>query len=497
VRASYEGKKSRIESASFWENFGKKRALGLFKMAAARIPAYRYFLKQNRINPQKIKSWNDFQQVPPVSKKNYLRQHPLRDLCWDGTLARPLTFTATSGSTGLPFYFPRQLQLDEQYSTIIETYLASNQAKNKNTLVIVCFGMGVWIGGLITYKAFEIAANRLNAHVSIITPGINKAEIFNALKILAPQYDEVIIIGYPPFIKDIIDESPAQGIDLRQMRIRFLFAAEGFTETFRDYLAKCAGVKNLYRDMLNIYGSADIGAMAYETGISILIKRLAIAHQSLFSKLFNNTFKNPTLAQFNPAHIYFEAVNGEILLTGDNAVPLIRYAIGDNGGVWEFDKLQGEMANDYQIDILNEAKKRGILSVQKFPFVYIYERKDFSTKLYGAIIYPEHIREVLQYKRYERKLTGKFVMSTLFDKSHDSYLEINIELKNGVSTTPVFQDALSKDIVNNLIEKNAEFHNNYKVIPKKVTPKLVFNTYNDQEFFKPGIKQRWVKTAVK
>jgi phenylacetate-CoA ligase len=59
--------------------------------------------------------------------------------------------------------------------------------------VIVGFGMGVWIGGLITYKAFEIAAKRLGHPVSIITPGINKQEIFHALRELAPQFKETII----------------------------------------------------------------------------------------------------------------------------------------------------------------------------------------------------------------------------------------------------------------------------------------------------------------
>src|SRR6185437_8865633 len=166
--------------SEFWEKQRGRSALNLFHRAAAHVPAYKDFLQKNHINPQKIRTFKDFQLVPPINKKNYLRQYPLHKLAWDGTLATPLVWTATSGSTGEPFYFPRNHALDEQYSLIIESFLKNgSRGKEHSTLVIVGFGMGVWIGGLITYSAYEMAARKLNYPLSIITPGINKKEIFN------------------------------------------------------------------------------------------------------------------------------------------------------------------------------------------------------------------------------------------------------------------------------------------------------------------------------
>jgi len=87
------------KDGKWWEKEGQKRALALFHDAAVRVPAYKDFLKKNKIDHTKIQTWVDFQKVPLTSKKDYLRKYPLEQLCWDGKLNKPLVFTATSGST--------------------------------------------------------------------------------------------------------------------------------------------------------------------------------------------------------------------------------------------------------------------------------------------------------------------------------------------------------------------------------------------------------------
>src|SRR3989344_108115 len=179
----------REKKSDFWVKKGREKSLILFKDAAKRVPAYKDFLKKHKINSDKINTWQDFQLVPPIDKKNYLKQYPLEKLCWDGSLKKPLVFTSTSGSTGEPFFFPRGERLDWEYSVLAELFLQNSSYKTGGpVLVIIGFGMGVWIGGLITYKAFEIASRRADLPVSIITPGINKQEIFKTLKNITPHY---------------------------------------------------------------------------------------------------------------------------------------------------------------------------------------------------------------------------------------------------------------------------------------------------------------------
>ena len=377
VKKSLEGNKS-----GDWTEEGKKRSLGLFKLAAEKVPAYKDFLKNNRINHKNINSWDDFQEVPTVSKSNYLKKYPMEDLCWGGTLdKKAVVFTSTSGSTGEPIYFPRDKELDWQYSIMLESFLRNNPA-NEPTLVIIGFGLGVWIGGVITYEAFDILNQRGNYPVSIITPGINKGEIFKALKNLSPRFKTTVLVGYPPFIKDIIDESSEQGINLEKINLRLIFAAESFNEDFRQYLASKSGIKNQFLDTMNIYGSADIGAMASETPISILIRKLALNNVMLFKNIFGDIKKTPTLTQYNPLFINFESVNGELVLTGNNTMPLIRYAIGDNGGVDTYSGVIDKIKTA-GFDIEAETKKLGINldTLPQMPFVFVYERNDFSVTL--------------------------------------------------------------------------------------------------------------------
>ncbi len=484
----------RQKKSAFWSLEQRKRSLELFHNAANRVPAYKKFLKKHNM-AERVKNWQEFQLLPLTNKKNYLNRYPLGDLCWNAELKQPLIFTATSGSTGTPFYFLRDNNLDWQYSVLIEQFLQNSLGSDSGPhLAIVCFGMGIWIGGLITYKALEIAALRLNYPLSIITPGINKKEIFSALKNLAPYYKNVILVGYPPFIKDIIDESSLNGINLKKLNIKLIFAAEAFSEKFRDYLVEKVKVKNLHVDTMNIYGTADIGAMAYETPLSILIRRIASQKPELFNDIFGSISKTPTLAQFNPLFINFESVNGEIILTGDNAIPLVRYGVGDHGGVYTYQEMS-ELLKKHAIDIAAEAKKAGIArTLNQLPFVFVFERNDFSVTLYGLQIYPEIIKEVLLKKPLSHYFTGKLTLETRFNSKQDEHLVIHLETKKSQPRLPkAMKKVALKVIVEQLELKNSEYRELHKFLGRRALPQLQFWQAEDPEHFKPGIKQKWVR----
>jgi len=484
----------RTKKDDFWSRERERRPLRLFHEVARRVPAYKDFLKRNKIQPEKIRTFKDFQLVPIISKNNYLRKYPLEKLCWDGTIKKSLVFTSTSGSTGEPFYFPRSERLDWEYSILAELFLGNSSYTSKgSTLVIVGFGMGVWIGGLITYKAFELASLRGEHKISIITPGINKQEIFNAFRILAPHYKETVLIGYAPFIKDVIDEARSQGINLRKLHLRILNAAEAYTEKFRDYIVKKASVKSAILDTLNIYGTADIGAMAWETPISILIRRLTVHNQALFKGIFSSIQKIPTLAQYNPLFITFEAPGGEVLLTGDNAIPLVRYAVGDHGGVSSFASVHQSL-REYNINIKEEARRQKVEQhIYQLPFVYVYERADFSVKLHLRDIYPEIIRDVLLSKQFSKFLTGKFSMTTKYNAKHNQYLEVNLELRKGKSVTKRADRLLYRDILKELSLKTTGPGSPSEFVKRPNLIKISYWPYEHPLHFKAGIKQKWVK----
>lgn len=483
----------RVKKENFWNKKRAERALKLFHAAASRVPAYKDFLKKNSINPAKIKTFEDFNLVPPVNKKNYLKKYSLKYLSWNGTLKNSSVFTSTSGSTGEPFYFPRNYALDYKTSVIHELFMRNNQLSIEGpTLVLVCFGMGIWIGGLITYQSFEIM-REAGYPISILTPGINKQEIFNALRRLSPNFRQIIIIGYAPFIKDIIDEAPHQGINIKKLNLRFIFAAEVFTEKFRDYIVRKSNIRNEFIDTMNIYGSADMGAMAFESPLSILARRLIMSKSRLFADIFHQIQRTPTLTQFIPDFINFQEHAGELFLTGDSALPLVRYQIGDHGGVFSYSEVINKL-KDHGFDLIKEARKNGLKNyIYQLPFVYVYERVDLSSTLYGLQIYPETIREVLIENPMHKYLTGKLTLLTKFDRKQNQYLEINLELRKRRKMNKKVEKILLSQIVSNLRLKNSEFRELSNYLKDRAVPKLVFWPAEHPLYFKPGVKQKWVR----
>jgi phenylacetate-CoA ligase len=484
----------KLNDANDWTRIQNSIVLKRFKNAAHNVPAYGKFLERMGLDYTKITGAKDIKKIPSISKANYLRVHPWDKLCTAGTLAnQSLVLTATSGSTGEPFYIPRTDDIHESSNIYHRLFVErSNLDPKKPTLVVVCFGVGVWIGGLLTYEAFS-RVSRQGHPLTIITPGVNKREIFEALTRIAPSYEQLILCGYPPFIKDIIDDGPQHGVNWKRWNMRIVCAAEAFSEHFRDYIMKKTGMKNPYRSMMNIYGSAELGTMATETPLTILLRRLALKNEGFYKHVFSEAHRLPTLTQFIPNYVAFEAdENGRVYCTGGEALPFIRYDIGDTGGVFSFNDLE-RMCLDMGINLTTEIKRAGIEdTITQLPFVYLYERSDLSTKLYGAIIYPEHVKIALQRIELETKITGRFTMSTEHDTAHNEYLEVNVELQAKQEESPELKEMLVASIMESLARNSDEYRYLEGTIHDKIIPNIIFWPHEHPKYFHPGIKQRWV-----
>ncbi len=483
IIADFYSKKS-----DFWTNFQQQNSLKLFHSSAETVSAYKDFLKKHGINPKNVKTFQDFQQVPFTTKANYLQKYPISQLLSKAAQKNTQIFTSSSGSTGEPFYFPRTEQLDWQSSIYHEIFLKNLKlSPSEPTLVIIAFGMGVWIGGLITFRAFQILNSRTLLPFSIITPGSNKNEIIHALKYLAPQYKQTILAGYPPLIKDVLDQARSKKIPLNKFNLKLLFAAETFTENFREHITEIAGIKNPTFSTANIYGTADLGTIAIETPMSIAIRKSAANSEVLHSTLFPQAHKLPTLAQYLPEFINFEEFAGELILTGDNAIPLVRYAIGDKGGVISFDKIHQALSKSQKsFNVPSSIIKNS----GQAPFVYIYERANFAAKLHLRDIYPQIIKDALIFGPISKEITGRFTMSTKYNNQNNQYLEVNIEKKKASKITPKLTKIIYDRILNAILTKT-EGPGDPKELNNKKLIRLEFWPYEDQLYFKPGIKQIW------
>ena len=485
----------RDKPEDYWIKRGKSMVLKLFYQMTKGVPAYKNFLKSYKVSSSNIKNIKNFSNIPTIDKNNYLRKYSLKNLCWNGKFKeQSWVIASTSGSAGEPFYFPRQDEQDLQYALLAELYLRTNfEIHKKSTLYIDAFPMGPWIGGIFTYQVIKIITQRGNYKLSIITTSVDKIEIIKAIKKFGKEFDQIIIGCYAPFLKDTIDDGIRHGVKWKDYNLKFIFSAEGFSETFRDYIIKKTGLKNPYKDTLNHYGTVDQGTLSYETPISILIRRLALKNKKLYKSIFGNIYKLPTLTQYMPEMFYFENVDGKLFCSSHSGLPLIRYDLKDNGGIIDFEQMKKLFFNQ-GVNLLREIKKAKIENtVWKLPFVYVYERNDFSVSFYAFQIYPETIKKALQTNILKDKITGKFLMMVRLNKKQDQYLEINVELKAKIKGSKALKQKINNFVVKRLLKENSEYRKTYSKIFKKAIPQIIFWPYEDKLYFKSGIKQKWIK----
>ena len=322
--------------------------LELFHRTAGSVPAYREFLREHGADPAAVRTLDGFWRLPLMTKENYHTKYPLAERCRDGRLDSCDMIAVSSGSTGHPTYWPRFVLDELSVATRFEqVFRDSFGAGTRSTLAVVCFPLGTWVGGLYTAACCRHLAAK-GYPVTVVAPGNNKDEILRVVPDLAAGFEQTVLLGYPPFLKDLIDTGNARGTGWPAMNIKLVLAGEVFSEDWRDLMGERAGMTRPAYDSAALYGTADGGVLGNETPLSITVRRFLAAVPDAAQELFGSA-RLPTLVQYDPASRYFEQQDGTLLFTADSGVPLIRYHIADEGGL---------IAHDDVITLCREARLR-------------------------------------------------------------------------------------------------------------------------------------------
>lgn len=481
------------KSPEYWEAKGEKNALKLFHDTVKQVPAYKKFLQNKKVSISGIKTIEDFKKLPDIDKKNYQTKYPLEDLCRHGKLEDNQIISVSSGSTGDPFLWPRGIEQEVETTITHELFLRNFFKIDKHsTLLVNAYSMGMYVAGVFTLNC-SLRIGQKGYPLTIVNPGIEKEEAIKLIKHLSGKYEQVILAGYPPFIKDIIDLGEMQGINWKKMTVKFIFGGEGFSEEWREHILDRVKVKNYYTDSMNTFGSADAAILAHETPLSVLIRKLVTKDKKLRHQIFGDDDRVPGLFQYFPHLRYFEEVNDELLFSAPAGIPLVRYNIHDHGRVTGFEKMMN-ICKEFGYDIPAEAKRNKIdRLLWKLPFVNLYGRSDFTATIYGLNIYPENIKAALENKEVKDLTTGKFTMFTKFSDDQDQYLLINLELKKGKRIIDKKKQKIKKEIVSTLRKNNSEYNKLYKSIGKKANPQVDFYDFGDEKYFSGKIKHKWVR----
>ncbi|AKG20179.1 phenylacetate--CoA ligase family protein [Calothrix sp. 336/3] len=458
--------------------------LNLFQDVAATVPAYQAFLQEHDINPSSIKTLADFQQLPPITKENYLQKYPISALCRHGKLETCDMIAVSSGSTGKPTFWGRffsdELQIATRFEQIFHDSFA---ADTRRTLAVICFTLGTWVGGMYTTNCCRYLAWK-GYPLTVVTPGNHKEEIFRVVGEMGKLFDQVVLLGYPPFLKDVIDTGIARGIPWKEYQVKLVMAGEVFSEEWRSLVGERIGAVNPCYDSASLYGTADAGVLGNETPLSICIRRFLGENPEAARKLFGES-RLPTLVQYDPQSRFFEVVDNTLLFSGDNGIPLIRYNILDRGGIIGYGEML-EFLAEYNFHPTSE-----LTNVRHLPFVYVFGRSNFTVSYFGANIYPENVTVGLEQPVIQDWVTGKFVLQVLEDTDKNKLLTVVVELAPGVEADSGKKEAIATAILTQLRRLNSEFAN--YVPPEYQTPQVTLKPMGDVEYFPLGVKHRYTR----
>lgn len=460
-------------------------ALTLFHSVAAEVPAYRDFLKREEIDPSRIQTSADFQTLPLLTKQNYMTVYPLPQRCRGEKLHDCEMIAVSSGSTGTPLFWPRSLRHELDVAFRFEQiFRDAFQADRRPTLAVICFALGTWVGGMYTAACCRHLAQK-GYPITLVTPGNNKNEIFRVIETLGPHFEQVVLAGYPPFIKEVIDHGIAQGIDWKRYRIRMVFAGEVFSEAWRTLVCERVGSSDPVHDTASLYGTADAGVLGNETPISVALRRFFAEHPDAARKRFGES-RLPTLVQYDPLSRFFEVTpEGTLIVTGDNGVPLIRYHIADKGGVIPYEtmlRFVKENGGDPLTDL------RGVYPL---PFVYLFGRADFTVSYYGANVYPENVTVALEQAPIKQWVTGKFVLQVKETETKDKRFSVAVELLPGITGDEEKRQAIAASIQRELLRLNSEFA--HYVPAARQRPEVTLKPAGDPDYFPVGVKHRYTR----
>jgi phenylacetate-CoA ligase len=429
-------------SPSVSSALSEARALRTARDAARRVPAYRDHLERQGIDPAHIRSLDE---LPETDKASYIDPNPLPSRCLDGRL--PLigsTIDESSGSTGTPYNWVRGAAERDHVRRMI-SFFARYSFGDEALIVLNAFSMGAWATGLTTAIALE-----RNGLVKATGPHVDK--ILGTMRELGTDH-RYLIVGYPPFLKLLLDEGDAQGFDWSAYTMHALLGGEGNSEGLRDYLLR------RFRSVVSGYGATDVEiGLAAETPVTVALRRLALERREIAEALFGEADRVPMVFQYNPMLHHVETnARGELLFTvcrSGTLSPKVRYNVHDEGGVLRDDELRRRLA---AIGITPESlAPAGFGRLVRMPYLFVFGRADSTVSVMGANIYPVDVEGGIYADPSLAAHVRSFRLSLLEERPGETRPLVSIELERGAPTEELTA-GLASTIEEHLLATNTDY----------------------------------------
>lgn len=439
----------------------------------AHIPAYPKFLEKE-LGCGDIPQ--EFNMLPLQNKQNYLLSFPMNDLSRANDMQHFHLIGASSGfsKTGA-IYWPKRPCDESGYMQSIETMLDVNyDISNKRTLVLECLAFGMWIGGMQIAAAVRNIALSGKYPLTLATPGLDLKAAVRVIKDYKDLFSQILVITNPSNISLFTALLNDLNIKLPDGMVSFPVVGEYFSEAFREHVSKNYGhsIDSPYVVWTG-YGSADTGDIGAETAGTIALRKICHRNPELSETLFGTTSVPMILALSQSVHL--EVIDGNLVVTKDQFIPLIRYNTGDAGGIL------------YKHDLINKLPKN-VLEQLPEEMIYVYGRANNAIIFYGTNLMINDISEHLLSLNPDKHYGGLFTVHER-DERGIACFDFTIYVTN---TTNIDSKWYFKTLIDFLCRQSAEFNIKYSNLSQSVDVPLITVTLADIKDIDSKVKHRYI-----
>jgi phenylacetate-CoA ligase len=436
----------------------KTRTYLEFTRAKRRVPAYKEFLKRNNFKKPSFSGLiPNVDEIPFTDKENYVRQFSMDERCVGGQMpTKYVIIDESSGSSGTATNWARGKIERKRNAKFIKFGVRALLGKEP-MFIINAFALGPWATGVnITMSCVPFS--------KLKSLGPEKEKIENTLKHFGKEH-RYVIMGYPPFLKMLIDNSD---INWKEYNITLIFGGESMSEGMRDYLIK-RGVRQVFSSL----GASDLELnISAENPFTISVRRLLRSNQQLREELLQHPGALPMIFQYNPSDFLFESSEeGELIVTvcrPDYISPKIRYNIHDRGHVVQLKEL---LAIFKKLGIKEDQYEKPLTDL---PLLFHYGRADMTVMLFGANISPNDVQETLYNLPDLAEVVNSFALSTPEDEDGNKKLVVALELAEGKNTDHFNLAELQESFFKELANVNVDFRSASSIVTNNVLYELQF-----------------------
>jgi len=425
--------------------------------AEEHVSAYRDFLSKQNWNS------NVFTARPFMDKKTYLTAFPFDALLGDD-FDQTFTIFKSSGSSGQGFYWPQLKQGHRSSIDLVRYYLEQTFAiHKKKTLAVVGLALGSWIGGEHFSWLLKSVALNVSYPFSVFSPGSCHDEIIEMTRRASRHVDQILLVSCPSAIGHLQLRAEQSQRPLPLEKMRYLVLGEPFPESLRISVQRQAGITATESVLYSVYGSADTGSLGAESPPSVALRRLFASNRELADRCGLPAGSAPHFFHCTAPDAYLETVDGELLVTRWQGVPLVRYNLHDAAQLFDWRALRAEILATPAADA-EEAGYRAVLELagESMPdLIAIAGRSDACLILCGTNLSETMLDAAVRSEALAPLLTGMYKARLAMENGRQR-LEFDLELRTNVPAGRATEDTLYENLVRALGHEQPEFADDWK-----------------------------------